>query len=285
MRFSPRTPLALRRAPRGGGIFNLIGLIATIILTGGIGLGILGLIDASSCTVNVFWGCGSNVGTNINGSTVCASAPNSCGQRNVGTLTTTYSCPSGYTQDFNDNQQCYSGTCGRDKNGSLVAPRDKNGAVTGDCQIIAATQTQSCSAPPPSNSSCPAPCTSAPNACGQTSTGTIVNGSCNATPPSNASCPQPRILTFYPTPSTIGPAGSGSPSAGKSTLTWQTNNTTSCSITGDNGFSANGGSSGSVQVSGLTQTTTFTLTCANGAGGPKLSRSVKVIIDPHYKEK
>ncbi len=130
------------------------------------------------------------------------------------------------------------------------------------------------------------PCTSPANACGMTNAGTIVNngngtGSCSATPPPNSQCPAPSISPgpgFYATPSTLGTGGSA-------TLTWNTANATDCVVKGDNGFS--GGSStgsGSAPTGALSQTTTFTLTCEDGAGGPKTSASIKVLIDPHYKE-
>lgn len=128
------------------------------------------------------------------------------------------------------------------------------------------------------------PCSSGPNACGQTNTGFIVDsggghGSCNATPPSNASCPAPIIAAngFTASPTTIGLNDT-------TTLTWSSSNTTSCSIAGDNGFTSTGSSSGSVVTTPLAETTVFTLTCEDGDGGPVTSRSVKVIIDPHFIE-
>ena len=123
-------------------------------------------------------------------------------------------------------------------------------------------------------------CSSAPNSCGQTNSGFIVGGSCNATPPPNSACPAPAIPPsngFYATPLIVGTGKS-------STLTWNATNSTACTITGDNGFSNTGASSGSVSTGALAATATFTLTCSNGAGGPQTSKSVKVIVDPHYKE-
>jgi hypothetical protein len=130
------------------------------------------------------------------------------------------------------------------------------------------------------------PCTSPANACGMTNSGTIINngdgtGSCSGTTPPNSFCPAPSITSgtgFYATPSTVGPNGSA-------TLTWSAANTTDCVVKGDNGFS--GGSatdSGSASTGPLTQTTTFTLTCEDGPGGPQTSSSLRVIIDPHYQE-
>lgn len=123
-------------------------------------------------------------------------------------------------------------------------------------------------------------CTSAANACGQTNSGFIVGGSCNATPPPNSSCPTPVIAAssgFYANPSTVGPGGS-------STLTWNAANATACTITGNNGFSFSGGTSGSVSSGPISASVLFTLTCENGAGGPTYSSSVNVIINPTYIE-
>ena len=123
-------------------------------------------------------------------------------------------------------------------------------------------------------------CSSTANSCGQTNSGFIVGGSCNATPPQNSACPSPNIPAtngFYPTPLIIG-------SGNSSTLTWNAANATACTITGDNGFSHSGTASGSVSTGALSVSTTFTLICSNGAGGPQISKSVKIIVDPLYKE-
>lgn len=130
------------------------------------------------------------------------------------------------------------------------------------------------------------PCTSAANACGQTNSGFIVNngngtGSCNASTPPNAQCPVPVITAgsgFYATPNTITPGQA-------STLTWSAANTTDCSVAGENGLRQNfNGGSGSVSTGALTQSTTFTLICEDGQGGPQTTLSLRVIIDPHYRE-
>lgn len=125
------------------------------------------------------------------------------------------------------------------------------------------------------------PCTSAANACGQTNNGYFGSDgvTCSATPPPNSSCPAPVIdaSSFSASPSTVGVNES-------STLTWNVSDATSCTITGDNGFSSTGGNSGSISTGNLPQTTIFTLTCQDGDGGPTASGSVKVIIAPHWKE-
>ena len=130
------------------------------------------------------------------------------------------------------------------------------------------------------------PCTSGANACGMTNMGFYVGdnntgtAACNATVPPNSSCPPPTIAQgggFYATPSTVGPNG-------QATLHWNASNSTSCSLTGDNGFSYSGDTSGSISTGALAQTTLFTLTCENGAGGSSTSASIRVTVDPQYKE-
>jgi len=130
------------------------------------------------------------------------------------------------------------------------------------------------------------PCTSEANACGMTNMGFYVGddntgtATCNATPPPNSSCPPPTIAQgggFYATPSTVG-------TGGQATLHWNASNATGCSVSGDNGFSYSGDTSGSISTGALSQTTLFTLTCQNGAGGSSTSASVRVIVDPQYKE-
>lgn len=118
-----------------------------------------------------------------------------------------------------------------------------------------------------------------------TNNGTIVdvgggNGQCNADVPPNSACPPPVIAQgggFYASPATIGPGG-------QTTLHWNASNSTSCSISGDNGFAYSGTTSGSISTGVLSQTTLFTITCENGAGGSSSSASTRVIVDPQYKE-
>ena len=125
-------------------------------------------------------------------------------------------------------------------------------------------------------------CTSAPNSCGQTNTGFLSgNGSvCSATPPPNSTCPTPSIGggDFYAQPSIIGVGMS-------STLHWTASNATACTITSDNGFTPmTAGSSGSVSTGSITASGTYTLTCKNGDGGPQGSASIRVVVDPNFKE-
>ena len=149
------------------------------------------------------------------------------------------------------------------------------------------------------------PCTSAPNACNMTNIGSIVQtactgddgepsrasegpqalgggscGTCNATPPPDSACPAPAIESgpgFYANPAKVS-------SGGQSTLIWNAANATACSISGDNGFSYSGDTSGSVPTGALSQTTTFTLVCNNGDEGSSASASLRVILDPRYQE-
>lgn len=133
-------------------------------------------------------------------------------------------------------------------------------------------------------------CTSAPNACGMTNNGTLVLANlegvsgdllvCNADVPPNSLCAPPEIAAddFYADPAIIGINMS-------STLHWDLSgpDTVTCTISGTNGFSYSGGESGSVSTGNLAATATFTLTCRDGAG-PEGSSSVRVVVDPRYKE-
>ena len=130
------------------------------------------------------------------------------------------------------------------------------------------------------------PCTSSTNACGMTNMGFYVGNNqtetatCNATPPPNSSCPPPTIAQgggFYASPSIVG-------TNGQTTLHWNASNSTGCTISGDNGFSYSGDTSGSVSTGVLAQTTLFTITCENGDEGSSSSASIRVIVNPHYEE-
>ncbi len=124
-------------------------------------------------------------------------------------------------------------------------------------------------------------CTSGTNACGQTNTGFISGGVCNATAPPNSSCPAPSFGSddaFFARPSKIGVGMS-------TTLNWTVTNATECDITSDNGFSAaNRETTGSVSTGAVSMSSTYTLTCQNGDGGPEGSKSLRVIVDPHFRE-
>lgn len=257
------TSRSIRRAPRGTTLFSLLISAITVFLTGGIGLAILATIDANTCDVNVFWGCsdngggggGATIGGALNSKTLCVSAPNSCGQRNVGTLKTTYSCPDGYTckdpdtgesgctsgfRIGSDAPNCYKLDPNQDGNQYVRNTDDKSSRYV----TVPATENQTCSATPPSESQCQVP---------------------------------PTTNYFHADPSTVGPDNTGT------TLSWDTKNSQSCTVAGDNGFSyTSKKDTDSVATGVLTQTTTFTLTCKNGSY--TTSKSIRVIVDPHYKE-
>lgn len=125
------------------------------------------------------------------------------------------------------------------------------------------------------NGSVFAPCTSTANACGETSTGSVVNGSCNATPPANTACPPPT-LTFYASPVHVRPSAT-------STLHWSATNATVCNL--DGGLSLTNLPAASARdTDPITQTTNFTLTCLDGPGGPQKSAAVQITLIPGYKE-
>jgi len=246
------------KQPKGSAVFEILLVAIFTIVSGAIVGGLIG------CAIGLFCSIGGSSGFTPTGNNTCVSAPNSCGQTTSGSITTTYSCPSGYV---------LSGT-------SCTDPTSGGGGKGSTAITVAADAVSSCNATPPPDSQCS--CSSPANACGQTAVGTFdpSSASCNAATPSNSSCPAPGIPPgsgFSATPSTIGPNQT-------TTLNWSATNSTSCTITGDNGFSHTGGASGSVTTGTLTQTTTFTLVCEDGTGGPSASRTVKVIIDPHYQE-
>jgi len=110
-------------------------------------------------------------------------------------------------------------------------------------------------------------CTSTPNACGQTASGHLVNGSCNASTPSNSGCPP--SCTLVSSPSTI---VAGSPAS----LTWSCSNATSCTAAG--GFDTGGAPNNSSGVSVLpTNTSNYQISCT-GPGGTAPSNIVTVTV-------
>lgn len=125
------------------------------------------------------------------------------------------------------------------------------------------------------------PCTSSANACGQTNTGFLsADGNvCSADAPPNSSCPAPSIGAndFYAQPNIVKEDDT-------STLHWTSSNSTSCTISGENGFSHTGGTSGTVSTGPIAKTSVFTLNCQNGDGGPQGSASIKVVVTPKFQE-
>lgn len=193
----------------------------------------------------------------------CTSAPNSCGLVAIGTNT----CPSGYTCTDSSSLLVFGSSGGCTANSTCTYD-------TGTCSDPSFTTKSDCVA----------------NGDTWTPDKPDVAPTCDASPPSNASCPAPIINPdkgFYadPTLVTVGKNPDGTAQSGQTTLYWNTSNTTSCTIAGDNGFSyASTDQSGNAAATGLTQTTVFTLTCEDGAGGPTASKSIKVIVNPTYKE-
>jgi hypothetical protein len=114
-------------------------------------------------------------------------------------------------------------------------------------------------------------CTSAPNSCGQTNAGVIgCGGSCTAAPPPDSSCPPPvPSCTLAATPGTI--------HSGASTrLTWSCTGATSCAASG--GFSTGGATSNSTGVAvSPSSDASYQVTCT-GPGGTGASNLAKVIV-------
>ena len=128
----------------------------------------------------------------------------------------------------------------------------------------------SCNATTPANpTGFGSACTSSQNSCGQTSPGTIgCNGSCSATTPPNSSCPAP-VLTFSVTPTTID-------SGQSSNLTWAATNATTCTASG--AWSGAKSTSGNESTGALNASRNYTLTCT-GSGGTIDPQSITVSVN------
>jgi hypothetical protein len=262
--------------PKGGGVISsivsIVVAVAVTVLSGGLGLGILLGADSLSCNINLFWGCSSD--TSGGGGTVtahvndpCAGAPNICGQRNTGFIVQAACLASPCLQMPN--------YCDDSAGGSSP------GSVGGGSTCIPKPNFCGDNTGPSSGGST---CVPKPNFCndsGGTVTATTVGqcGVCSATTPPDSACPAPEISAtgFYATPTTVGPGNA-------TTLHWNASGATACTISGDNGFSYSGDTSGSISTGPLNQTTLFTLTCSDGATGPSTSANVRVILDPHFQE-
>ncbi len=118
------------------------------------------------------------------------------------------------------------------------------------------------------------PSVPATNACGMAGSGTILcNGTCSAVTPSDTLCLPTVTLSADPT------------RVRKNTstkLTWTSSAATSCTLTGQNGFSSTALLGTDIDSTALTAQTTFTLTCSNAYG----SKSASVIVNliPSYIE-
>lgn len=125
----------------------------------------------------------------------------------------------------------------------------------------------------------PQPCTSAPNSCGMTTSGSVVGGTCTAQPVPDSACPPP------PLPSTCSGSACGlecSPDSvyegGSTTCTWSCNPDTYATALGD-GFSTGGQISGSVEVT-LTQETRYGLTCVAPDGQRTTDSEIVQVGEP-----
>ncbi len=220
----------------------------------------------------------------IYGIRVCADKENSAG---------TNGNPNGLIAESDETNNCGGWT---DVNvTSLCTPSCGSGSVcsSGACVLVGGpcTPTNACgqrnsgtynssgvcsvsapAMPPTYGTSCPS--VPATNACGMPGSGTILcNGSCSATAPSDTLCLPTVTLSANPM------------RVRKNTstkLTWTSSAATSCTLTGQNGFSSEALSGTDIDSTALTAQTTFTLTCSNAYG----SKSASVIVNliPSYIE-
>jgi hypothetical protein len=141
-----------------------------------------------------------------------------------------------------------------------ATPNSGTASIDGAPQTVGVTYTTSCTLNYGQN------CSSAPNSCGMTNTGTYTcSGTCSAGIPSDSLCKAPPSCTFTGSPLVIVPPQ-------QATLSWNCSNVVTCTI---NGTPVTPASSGSIKVSPTTNTT-YTLSC-NGAGG-NTSKSVTVVV-------
>src|SRR3989344_2164457 len=135
---------------------------------------------------------------------------------------------------------------------------------------------------------CPAltqSCTSPPNICGQTATGTQTRtcnintgdvsdwGACSATPPPNSSCPAP-VPSISCNPGTV-------PYNGSSTVSWACTNSTSSRVVPGEWVGActeDGDCSGSQSTGYLTSNKTYTVTCTGFNGSTNQTANCGVTI-------
>lgn len=125
-------------------------------------------------------------------------------------------------------------------------------------------------------------CSSAPNACGLTSTGfENAQGICGATPPPVSSCPVPVFeedLTAEPNLVREGETA---------TLSWEVSDATVCSLNGGGLNLLNLGVDGSQETEAINNRTEFTLTCTNGdlaEGAPSVSQTEVINTVPEFQE-
>ena len=258
------------------------GIILLIIAV--VAVSAVAVANAVDCSVDVFWGCGSDggsgggcVSSNGNG---CTSGANACGDTNDGTIQCGGSCsasapgnPSGY------GNSCQSGAndCGQRSSGNIGC----NG----------------CDAGTPANPSWLGQfCSSGTNECGMRNVGSYqCNHNCSVGDPSNTECPSPSISTA----NSIGNAGGYKidntgpyptivvTKGTTATLFWSATPATNCTITSNNGFSQSTTGSGSITTTPVIGNTIYTITCwvqGSHGTGPSSSSHVRVIPNPQFKE-
>ncbi len=117
------------------------------------------------------------------------------------------------------------------------------------------------------------------NACGMHGTGFMVNGVCNATVPPNSACPIPTIGDngFRADPALVR-------SGGSTTLYWDVEDATMCSISGGLLSLTGLGILGDTDTGTINEKTVYTLTCTNGPGGPSASAQATVNLVPSFQE-
>lgn len=117
-------------------------------------------------------------------------------------------------------------------------------------------------------------CVSGANSCGQTDAAKyLCDGSCFATPPPDSSCPSPNI--------TLSTLKAFTDKGKPCTIKWSTTDATSCTLTGP-GLSVSG-TSGQVDTPPIQETSTYTLSCKNGAT-VTASKEVICYLTPHFEE-
>ena len=212
------------------------------------------IVDALSCSLNAFWGCGGGGGGGGGGSgtvaaTPCTTSANICGMTNTGNKLEDGSCDAAPPAD-NQCPACTSAAnaCGMVNSGYIV---------NGSCNVSTAPNTQ-----------CPAPVLTPTDNGGNGGTGTSVTTGGDP---------------FYAKPSLIAQGAS-------TTVYWNVQNATDCDISGNGLDSGSVSPSGQMNSGIINATTVFSITCENGSAssvggaGPKASTTLKITIFPKFQE-
>jgi hypothetical protein len=184
-------------------------------------------------------------------------------------------CPSGWS---NDGNECYIGdvfarTGGTSATSLTFTPITPNTTYT--TWVHAGNSTSADTSVHQTSFSCTAACSvggscsSLPNSCGMTNSGTYdASCSCSATAVPDSSCP---TLTLNANPARVRSGSSAQ-------LTWSaTGSITSCTLTGTNGFSNSSLTGTNVDSGAITAQTIFTLSCSTGIGPKSVSDTVNLI--------